>query len=357
MRNKALILSLLSLLCLTTFCYAGNVKVIPKVYYMETISPEAVVDIFNILSPQIKGKTALKVHFGEEGNPNYLKANMAELLCKKLNATLVETNVLYGGKRRNTATHIQLAKDHGFIYAPIDILDSEAETFLKTDSKHFDKVRVGSHLDKYQTVVVFSHFKGHGSAGFGGAIKNISMGLASIGGKLALHANLQPVTIPKNCTQCGACVQECPVGAISINPLVLDKNKCISCGKCPGVCPTRSIRVPWGNKDPVAFLERLADYAKSITKDRNMLYINVLMNISPDCDCSRNARKPFVKDIGILASYDPLALDKASLDLVNKAWGNGDAFLECSGTSGNYLIEYGAKIGLGSDKYQLIKIK
>lgn len=290
------------------------------VYFTSDISADGVMKVFRMIEAQVKGKVAIKVHFGEDGNRNFLKPHLVEKLTRTLNATWVETNVLYVGPRRYTDSHIALARKHGFDFAPIDILDSEGEMELETDGlKHYKRVRVGSHIDNYDTYIIFSHFKGHGTAGFGGAIKNVSMGMASVSGKMAMHASDVPLTSPSKCTACGICPKECPGDAISLNPLRIDAEKCIGCGKCIGICPERAFNVPWQSTGQAVFLERLVEYAYGITKGRNVLYINVLANISKACDCSKYAPGPFMDDIGILASTDIVAIEKASHDLIDQA--------------------------------------
>lgn len=326
------------------------------VYYTRDISPAGVLKVYEKIQSHCHGKVAVKVHFGEEGNRNFLPASLMKDLVLKENATLVETNVLYVGKRRYTESHIQLAKDHGFTYAPIDILDSEGDIYMPMQTKHYKEIRMGSHMDRYDTFIIFSHYKGHGLSGFGGAIKNVGMGMAAIGGKMAQHASTVPTYDTSKCTKCGRCVTQCPAGAISLNPLYIDTSKCIGCGKCIGECPERLYGVPWKSTDSPLFLERLVDYAYGISKGRNMLYINVLANISRLCDCAKHAPLPFVDDIGILASTDMVAIDAASLELVNQAHGCDDAFLKENKVSGNNQIEYGYEIGLGNKVYKIIDL-
>jgi len=328
------------------------------VYFTSDISSAGVVKIFDYLKENIHGNVAIKVHFGEEGNTNFLKADLIKELTLKLNATLVETNVLYVSKRRYTDSHIELAKAHGFDFAPIDIMDAEGDKEISAKGcKHYKNVKVGSHIDNYDSFIIFSHFKGHGSAGFGGAIKNISMGFASVAGKMALHASAVPSTKDNKCTRCGICVKECPAGAISIEPLAIDTAKCIGCGKCIGECKFGAITVPWGSTAQGVFLERLVEYAKTIVEYKsNMIYINVLANISKDCDCSRRASKPFLDDIGILASTDIVALEKASHDLVDKAHQCGDAFLKENSVSGKNQIYYAHQLGMGDTTYVIVNI-
>jgi uncharacterized protein len=340
-------------------CRAEAPKQLPAadasvVYFTRSITPEAVQKIYTYLQNKPAGNIAIKVHFGEEGNKNYLPASLIEGLCKDLNATLVETNVLYGGERGSTDSHIALAKRHGFTFAPIDILDSEGNLAYDCQLKHFSKVYTGSHFENYDGYVIFSHFKGHGSAGFGGAIKNISMGLASSEGKRFLHRGNYPVYNDSLCTKCNLCVKACPTKAITISPVNIDHLKCTACGKCIAVCPVKVYSTPAnGKKD---FLERLVEYTYVLTKKKPMVYINVLANISADCDCFSRAAKPFIPDIGILASNDIVALEKASHDLVDKAHNCSDAFLKENSVSGKHQIEYATELGMGNKDYRLVDI-
>jgi uncharacterized protein len=193
-------------------------------------------------------------------------------------------------------------------------------------------------------------------SGFGGAIKNVGMGLAAIPGKLEIHAGSSPNTRPASCIHCGKCVEVCPTAAITLEPLNIDLVKCIACGKCIGECPTSSIQVPWGKTGENGFLERLVDYAKGIVQNRKVVYINVLTGISPDCDCMGSAKKPFVHDIGIMAADDMIAIDTASADLVDRAYGKYDSFKYETTNSGRYALDYGQQINLGTQNYQLINI-
>ena len=326
------------------------------VWFTNEISPQAVSRIYAKLSGELNGKIAIKLHFGEEGNQNFLPASLIKDLCLNLDATLVETNVLYGGPRSKTASHIALARKHGFDFAPIDILDDEANLAFEARGKHFSKVYTGSHFTDYDGYLIFSHVKGHGNAGFGGAIKNIAMGLASREGKRFQHQGNYPVYDSEKCISCGICVSSCPGSAITIDPVNIDHTACIACGKCISVCPVKVFSQSPGGRSAEAFQERLVEYAKVLSSQRKMVYINVLANISSACDCMSHSPKPFVKDIGILASTDIVAIEAASYDLVNKAHNCEDAFLKESRVSGRHQIDYAQAIGMGHKDYKLVDI-
>lgn len=326
------------------------------VYFTKDASGRGVLKVYEKIKPDVRGTVAVKTHFGEKGNQNYLKPAVVRPLVEKLKATLVETNVLYSGPRQKTETHIKLAREHGFTFAPIDILDSEGEVAWPCSTALYTRVLVGSRTRNYGTIVMLSHFKGHGLAGFGGAIKNIAMGLASRMGKRAMHADLVPEFDPDKCISCNVCAMQCPARAIRTNPIKIDPRKCIGCGQCIQACPVAALTPSRGRVSPDVFNRRLAEYAKGISDSVRLVYINVLMDISPDCDCAGNARRPFVKDIGVLASTDPVAIDQAGLDLVNKAHSCDDAFLRESGRSGKVQLEHGERIGLGSRKYRLVEV-
>ena len=326
------------------------------VYFTTSINSKGVLKVYDPIKAKIHGKVGIKVHFGEEGNKYYIRPDLVKGLQKITKGTFVETNVIYPGPRQNTESHIKLAKAHGFGYAPIDILDSEGETPRLVTLNHFNEIWVGSHQTRYDSFIIFSHFKGHAMSGFGGAIKNVSMGLASRAGKIALHSTHYPFTVPEKCINCGLCIKNCANNAISLNPVRVNPAKCIGCGKCIAVCPQKVYSVPWKRGDKAVFMEKLVDYAKAISANSPMVYINVLSNISPNCDCDAHAKAPFVHNIGILSSTDPVALDAACLDLVNKAKNSKDAFLDENSVSGNQQLDYGTQTGLGNRKYILLNV-
>ncbi|MBD3178316.1 MAG: DUF362 domain-containing protein [Candidatus Latescibacteria bacterium] len=326
-----------------------------EVFYTGDISSEGILRVFDRIKDRVSGKVAIKMHFGEEGNKYYIKPELVKELARKLDATLIETNVLYVSKWRNEKdTHIQLARKHGFDFAPIDIIDAEGEIEIPAEGKHYQKVYAGANINEYDTIIYLSHFKGHGMAGFGGAIKNVSMGMASVHGKMALHASAVPNYDGSKCIRCEMCVGNCPGEAITIRPVKIDPEKCIGCGSCISICPTQVFDVPWRSTSQNIFMERLAEYARAVCYGRNSLFINVAADISRDCDCAGWARKPFMEDVGVFASTDLVAVEKASLDLVNKTYGVDDAFLKVNSVSGAPQIDFAHSLGLGNMKYKLI---
>ena len=328
------------------------------VYFTSDISPNGVMKLFEYVKDNVKGENiGIKVHFGEDGNEYFVPATMVEPLCKALNATLLETNCAYKGRRTKTETHIELAKDHGFTFAPVDILDSGGTLELPVEGgKHFKTVLLGKNLENYSTIVYFTHFKGHGSAGFGGCIKNASMGMATPVGKRIMHNKDFPKCKQELCTSCGRCVKDCPADAISLEPLEIDKNKCIGCGKCITSCPRNAIVRPDDEEQKLIFLEKLVEYAKPAIEKVNSVYFNIIMTVSPSCDCAREPKKPFISDIGILASTDIVAIEAAAHDLVDKAHQCDDAFLKVNSVSGKHQIDYAEQLGMGTKKYKLIDI-
>lgn len=329
------------------------------VYFCKDITPENILKLYEALGVKQEGKIGLKVHFGEEGNQNYLNPELLRPLVSKTHATFVETNVLYVSKRRFTEQHIALAKEHGFNFAPIDILDADGELeYEATGLKHFTKVKTGSHFENYDAYIVYSHFKGHGSAGFGGAIKNIAMGFASPGGKMAQHSsNVPAVRNGSDCVHCQRCVQQCPANAITLTDFgpVIDSSKCLGCAKCIAECGL-GIFGQGDRAQGEEFLERMVEYAKVLTEKRPMVYINVMDNISKTCDCSAKAPAPFMDKIGAVASTDIVAIDMACNQLCALKQKTDDAFKDVNGTSGVGQCQYAEKLGMGKTKYVLVDV-
>ena len=294
--------------------YEKNMEV-PKVYMFTKISAENLVKIYEALGREATGKVAVKLSTGEPGGHNFLQPALIKDLVKKVNGTIVECNTAYGGGRANTENHLKAAKEHGFTaIAPVDIMDADGEVALPVKGgKHLKEDFVGSHYLNYDFTIILSHFKGHAMGGFGGAIKNMSIGIASSGGKAWIH----------------------------------------SAGTTKGD--------PWGNLPPQAeFLESMAEAAKAVADHcgDKILYISVANNLSVDCDCDASPEDPQMGNIGILASLDPIALDKACTDLVRASEDHGKIHLieRIDSRHGMHTLEYGEKLGIGSQKYELVKL-
>ena len=365
MKKLFLIIPLLVLFAVTGFSQKrdGNeVKTETVVYFCSDITPENILKLYQALNVDLSQykNVGVKVHFGEEGNQNFLNPELLRPLMSETKATFVETNVLYVSERRFTKSHINLANKHGFNFASIDILDDEGETVYPTP-KNFrfcKSVRTGSHFENYDFYIIYSHFKGHGSAGFGGAIKNVGMGMASPGGKMAIHANNYPkVNTPEKCFQCNRCASQCPGDAITITAKgpVIDTAKCIGCAKCIAECPLKIFK-PGESASEEVFLERLVEYAKVLSEKNPMVYINVMDNISKSCDCSGKAPAPFMEKVGAVASTDIVAIEMACHQLTALKWGSEDAFKDVNGISGLGQVEYAYKLGMGNKKFVLVDV-
>lgn len=315
-------------------------------------------EIFKIAKEKFNSeKIGIKIHFGEEKNTTHLDAKMFDCVKDHFDEPYyVETNVLYRGRRTFRDEHIKLAKEHGFTNIPIKILDGDhgEETLLVPVNKnHVKDAKIGKGIDEFENLISMAHYKGHIKAGVGGAIKNISMGCAARGGKLEMHSSDIPVVYEDACTACGLCAEGCDFSAIKIGEYaVIDKEKCSGCSMCIAVCPSSAIGINWGDSSPKV-IERMAEYALAVTKGRKWLYANYLINMTKECDCMGITQKPFIKDIGVLLSDDPVAIDQASIDLVKKTEGK-DPFKANNNIDSEHLLEYAEKIGLGSRKYNFV---
>lgn len=306
----------------------------------------------------LKGKIGIKVHFGEKGCETFIKPEIVGKIYNSLKEknpeaeiNLVECNVLYRGSRTKTEDHIKTAREHGF-NEPIEILDESGSLEIPVNLMHFKKVKAGKNLKDYETLIIVSHVKGHMMAGFGGALKNVGMGIASRAGKLELHAGVSP-KINSKCTGCGACIKECPVNAIilELDKAAIDKEKCIGCASCIAACTYGAVEIPWGARTSEEIQERICEYCSGILKGRKVFYINFLGNITKDCDCIGKKQKPLMKDIGFLFSEDIVSIDKASYDLIEK---EGNFFKETwPGINSQHQFEYAERIKLGEVKYKL----
>jgi len=322
--------------------------------------------------------TAVKIHPGEEGNSSYISAKLVKQVIESLNLPerrtfLTDTTVLYGGRRMNAPDYVSLAHSHGFRMPdlpPFIVADGLAGTDEYTinlpDHCETKTARLAAVLARTDSAVMISHFKGHLLAGFGGAIKHLGMGWAAKAGKLYQHSSVMPFVTVSKCTMCSACISVCGVSAITMSDSSahIDETACTGCGECIQRCPAGAIRISW-NQEAHTFMQRMAEYALAATIATDiMVYVNFLINISPDCDCMSNEGPPMVKDIGVLAATDPVAIDQASLDLVTAAGSvnrniseGEDKFLHIRpDRDGREQLSAGEKIGLGSREYKLVTV-
>lgn len=300
----------------------------------------------------------LKVHFGEKGNKTYIEQKnftgiFEYLKEREIDTAYIETNVLYKGQRTTSENHIRLAREHGFNGLPIIIADGEhGENYenVEINKKNFQSCKIGREIVKQKQLIVLSHFKGHMLAGYGGAIKQLAMGCASRGGKLAQHANSIPKISFFKCKSCGVCAKTCPENAVIMKPKAkINKDKCVGCASCMTVCPHDAITNSFFASLFRNFNERLAEYAYAAAKDKKIIYITFAFNITKFCDCDGHNMKPIVDDLGVFASMDPVAIDQACLDMVDRT-NKRTVFRR-----GRHTLKYAEKIGLGSGQYELVK--
>ncbi|HTY52938.1 MAG TPA: DUF362 domain-containing protein [Methanomicrobiales archaeon] len=326
---------------------------------------------------------AIKVHFGERGCDTYVNPVHVRQLVDLVKAEggrpfLTDTGTLYSGGRSNAVDHITTAVGHGFDYAvvgaPVIIADGIRGGHIvevKAGRKHFDRVFIAGDIAAADSMVVVSHFKGHMLAGFGGAIKNLAMGCSPARGKREMH-RAHTLLVPDRCRGCGNCVDVCPAGALELGEerVSLDKEKCIGCGECMTVCLQSAIEFDW-TVDIPPFVERMVEYACGAMegKEGRAGFFNFLLSITPDCDCVPWSDAPIVPDIGILASQDPVAVDAASRDLVNRQAGLPGSLLQAhhrpgedkftgvwEHTRGELQLSYAEECGLGERKYRIVEI-
>ncbi len=287
-----------------------------SVYFSGNVTPQTVIKLYDAVGKELTGKVAVKIHSGEEGNQNFLRSEFWRPMIEKVNGTAIECNTAYAGSRNTTEKHLKTLKKHGWYkYFPMDLMDAEGPD-MELEVKNgavLKKNYVGKNLKNYDSMLVLSHFKGHPMGGYGGALKQISIGVASSYGKANIHGAGAPEKV-------------------------------------------------WSPEvDNDKFLEAMADAASTVMDyfKGNIVYINVMCNMSVDCDCCSVAEDPCMKDIGILASLDPVAVDQACLDLVYAAAddpGQGHLIERIESRNGVHTIEAAAKLGIGSREYELIKI-
>ena len=291
-----------------------------KVYFTKEITPDSLIKIYEILGVELKGNIGIKVSTGEKGAKGYLKADLIGPFVKMLNGTIIECNTAYPGARTNYEDHIKVAEEHGFTkFAKVDIMDKDGEFKIPVkNGKHLKYDIVGENFKNYDSIVNLSHGKGHAMGGFGANLKNQSIGIASRNGKAYIHS-------------CGQSV---------------DPDKCWSC--------------KYEQKD---FIESMAEAAKAVSdylKENNkpIVYITVMNRISVDCDCDCNQGDPVMKDLGIIASLDPVANDQAFIDMIWNSTDPGHTKMmeRVDRQEGRHITEYAESLGLGNTEYELIEI-
>lgn len=314
----------------------------------------------------------IKLHFGEEANtgfirPECVRAVIDEVKRKTQNVFVTDTNTIYRGQRSNSVDHLRLARSHGFdlatLDAPVIIADGlwgGCYEEVAIEEKHFKSVKIANAIAHADFIFGLAHLTGHMFTGIGGAIKNLGMGCASRAGKLEQHSNVSPEVTPAKCTGCGLCIKRCPANAIAIidGKARISEANCIGCGECIVVCRQKAIEVNW-NESTRNLQEKMAEYAYGVLKavEGHVGFMNFLIKVTKDCDCLAKDDPPIVSDIGILASKDPVAIDKASCDLVNLAGGR-DKFREgYPDIDWQVQLEYAAQIGMGSLEYDLVEVK
>lgn len=332
-----------------------------------------------------KELVGIKLHFGETGNtgfirPIYIRKIVQEIKKTEAKPFLTDTNTLYVGTRANSVDHINTALFNGFSYptveAPIIIADGltgKSYIDVPIKGKHFDSVKIGTEAMNADALIAVSHVKGHMVTGYGGAFKNVGMGLGSRSGKQMMHSAILPKIKEDICIKCQQCIKWCPADAITIKAesSVIDHKKCIGCGECVVTCRHRAININWESESK-AVIEKIVEYTLGVVQGREskLGYINFLMNITPDCDCCGWSDQPIVHDIGILASKDPVAIDQASYELINQEEGIKNSALKTNlkpgedkfrglhpEIDGQHILKYAEELGMGSRKYELIKVK
>ena len=315
---------------------------------------------------------AIKIHFGERGNVTHVPAKYLIPVIKNIQKAggkpfFTDTNVLYKSSRSDAVSHIKLAGEHGFSVnkcgAPVIITDGlrgSGEIDVKINGKIFNSVSIASEAVYSNALIAVTHVTGHMGTGIGGTLKNLGMGLASRKGKLRQHSSVKPWIDKIKCTACGQCIKWCPENAIEMidETAFIKTEMCIGCGECLTVCRYDAVKYNWKTSN-VDLQKKIAEHALGAVanKDGKVAYLNFLINITKDCDCLGTVQKPILPDIGILASTDPVAIDKASLDLIEKQT-NGKSLMEITypNLDGTVQLFHAQEIGLGTMDYKLIEI-
>ena len=368
--------------------YFTNLRTVPGNDMLTKL--EKLVRRAGIADIDFEGKfVAIKIHFGEPGNLAYIRPNYAARVVDIIRSLggkpfLTDANTLYSGGRSNAVDHLNAAMENGFnrigAHADVIIADGLKGTDYKEipcGGKYCPSPKIGAAIADADIVISMNHFKGHEQSGFGGALKNLGMGSASVGGKLELHSSSQPKIVPDNCIGCKVCERYCRHAAVKVvdKKAVIDYDKCVGCGQCVAVCQ-KSAAVIDSFDTSELLNSKIAEYAFAVVTGKPHFHISFIMNVSPNCDCWNHNDAAIVPDLGIAASFDPVALDCACADLVKAAPSlTGNAISDKAGecTCGHHHkgedkfrmvhpdtdweagVEYGEKIGLGNRDYELIQ--
>ncbi|WP_206458526.1 DUF362 domain-containing protein [Anaerovorax sp. IOR16] len=339
---------------------------------------------------------AIKIHFGEPGNLAYLRPNFSKVIADIVKENggkpfLTDANTLYVGGRKNALDHLESAYENG--YNPFttgchiliaDGLKGTDETIVPINGEYIKEAKIGRVLTDADVIISMNHFKCHESTGMGGALKNLGMGGGSRAGKMEMHNSGKPVVSQKRCISCGACRKNCAHDAISFveKKAQINIDRCVGCGRCIGVCPVDAIRPLWDEAEEI-LNKKIAEYAYAVIKEKPHFHITFLMDVSPFCDCHGENDMPIIPDVGMFASFDPVALDVCCADMANEQPVNAGSILEeallkhrkendcdCTGkchcdyfsllhpaTDWKTGIDHAVKMGYGSDQYELIKVE
>lgn len=326
---------------------------------------------------------AVKIHFGEPGNLAYLRPNWAKVVCdyvKELGgkAFLTDCNTLYVGGRKNALDHLDSAYTNGYnpfqtgVHTIIaDGLKGTDEALVPVNGEYVKEAKIGQAIMDADIIISLNHFKGHELTGFGGALKNIGMGCGSRAGKMEMHSAGKPTVHQELCIGCGQCIKICAHDApkITDGKAKIDHNKCVGCGRCIGVCPKDAIKASMDEANDILNY-KIAEYTKAVVDGRPCFHISLVIDVSPYCDCHAENDIAIVPDVGMFASFDPVALDQACADAVNKQPSIKNSLLDKHGhthhdhftdvspeTNWKSCLEHAEKIGLGTREYELIEIK
>jgi uncharacterized Fe-S center protein len=323
---------------------------------LSQIAKKLLINLIKKNDLKLNKEIPLKVHFGEQGCETFVPAKCYDgiieyLFENKIDTSFIETNALYKGERMFAATHKELAKRHGFTQIPIIIADGdhgESYNDIEINKPQLNKCKIGKEFENFNQIIVCSHFKGHILAGFGGAIKQLGMGFAARGGKMEQHNSSAPVVNKDKCNGCGNCFRACGANAIQLNKqAIIDEEKCIHCAGCIAMCPIDAITFSWFQE---TFMQKLTEYAFAAMKNKKILYVTFLINITKDCDCMSDKQEVLSKNLGVMASLDPVAIDTAALEIFQKQQFN--SHFETARKS----LVYAESIGMGSMTYNLIEL-